>query len=300
MGIIYATTGFIAFALLSDKDVMLFIKKNTCTEIMLLMLTLCCIDQSAFASSCRSDDTSYESCSDDYDSLDDIPLVVMISAGPAFASTGETQTFFLQSDIQNTYITNNKTELFGTGELFVGLQSNLQFGKSFPSVGDRFKGQLGLALAGSSAVGTSGTILRDADPEFNNFNYSYQISQARLTLKGRLLAEMNPTTPFFQAYLSGGLGVGLNRASNYEATPIIFEAVPAPAFSDNNSTAFTYTLGIGVQKSIDTHWQAGIGYEFADWGTSSLGRAPGQTLNSGLRVSHLYTNELQFSLSYVA
>ena len=113
-----------------------------------------------------------------------------------------------------------------------------------------------------------------------------------------------PVTPDFnqmvQPYVSGSLGVGFNRAHDFTITPKIFEEVPAPNFTDNRTTAFTYTLGIGVQKALTTNWQAGIGYEFANWGKSQLGRAPGQTLNSGLHLSHLYTNQLQFSLSYVA
>lgn len=44
----------------------------------------------------------------------------------------------------------------------------------------------------------------------------------------------------------------------------------------------------------------GIGYEFADWGRSQLNRAPGQTLNSGLSLSHLYTNGFLFNLTYSA
>ncbi|HAT8718368.1 TPA: porin family protein, partial [Legionella pneumophila] len=64
--------------------------------------------------------------------------------------------------------------------------------------------------------------------------------------------------------------------------------------------AFTYTLGAGVQKSISEHWQLGVGYEFADWGKSELGRASGQTLNEGLKLNHLYTNGVVLNLTYVA
>lgn len=69
-------------------------------------------------------------------------------------------------------------------------------------------------------------------------------------------------------------------------------------FASNTTTAFTYTLGAGVQRHLNPHWQVGIGYEFSDWGSSQLNRASGQTLNSGLLLSHLYTNELLFNLTY--
>ena len=71
-------------------------------------------------------------------------------------------------------------------------------------------------------------------------------------------------------------------------------------FASNSTTAFTYTLGAGVQRQLNPHWQAGIGYEFADWGRSQLNRASGQTLNSGLSLSQLYTNGFLFNLTYLA
>ena len=71
-------------------------------------------------------------------------------------------------------------------------------------------------------------------------------------------------------------------------------------FASNTTTAFTYTLGAGVQRYLNPHWQAGIGYEFADWGRSQLNRALGQTLNSGLSLSHLYTNGFLLNLTYLA
>ena len=73
-----------------------------------------------------------------------------------------------------------------------------------------------------------------------------------------------------------------------------------PNFTSNTTTAFTYTLGAGVQRHLNQHLQAGVGYEFADWGRSQLSRASGQTLNTGLSLSHLYTNGFLFNLTYSA
>jgi opacity protein-like surface antigen len=73
-----------------------------------------------------------------------------------------------------------------------------------------------------------------------------------------------------------------------------------PNFVSNTTTTFTYTLGVGLERHLNQHWQAGIGYEFADWGNSQLIRASGQTLNNGLSFSHLYTNGLLFNLTYLA
>ncbi len=81
---------------------------------------------------------------------------------------------------------------------------------------------------------------------------------------------------------------------------LLFEALPNSNFTNHTKTAFTYTLGAGVQKALNDHWQAGVGYEFADWGKSELGRALGQTMNSGLTLNHLYTNAVLLNLTYVA
>jgi len=73
-----------------------------------------------------------------------------------------------------------------------------------------------------------------------------------------------------------------------------------PDFASNTTTAFTYTLGVGVERHLNPHWQAGLGYEFADWGKSQLSRASRQTLNNGLSLSHVYTNGFLFNLTYHA
>jgi opacity protein-like surface antigen len=83
-------------------------------------------------------------------------------------------------------------------------------------------------------------------------------------------------------------------------TPTIFQAIVNPNFSSNTKSSFTYTLGAGVQKMLNNNWQVGVGYEFADWGKSQLGRAAGQTLGNGLALSHLYTNGILFNITYLA
>ena len=119
-----------------------------------------------------------------------------------------------------------------------------------------------------------------------------------LALKGKLLADdmLTLVTP----YLSGSIGVGFNRSHHFTISPKLFNEVPAPEFNSHTKTAFSYTLGTGIQKALNEYWQVGIGYEFADWGKSNLSAAYGQSINSGLQLNHLYTNQLQFSVSYTA
>ncbi len=210
------------------------------------------------------------------------------SGGPVWESAGDTQTIYLTSDIEKTYDADQSTNAVFDGEVFIGLQ------KPFSNM---VWGQIGLAIAVTGDAPLSGVIWDDGDPEFANYNYSYQIQHSHVALKGKFFLDSNfPVVP----WISASLGVGFNNASQFESTPIISEAVPTPDFSSHTQTTFTYTLGAGIQKIVDLHWQMGIGYEFADWGRSSLGHANGQTSNSGLTLNHLYTNGVLFNVTYVS
>lgn len=211
-----------------------------------------------------------------------------VSAGPVWARGGETQTFFLAPEIEKTYAARKSTNVLASGELFVGIQ------KTWSS---QWLGQLGLAAATTGNAKLQGVIWDDADPEFNNHSYQYKIRNSRIAVKGKLLLDKGY---WLMPWVSASLGVGFNRAHEYSNAPLIFEALPNPNFADHTKTAFTYTLGAGVQKAFNDHWQVGIGYEFADWGKSELGRADTQTMNSGLALNHLYTNGVLLNLTYVA
>ncbi len=211
-----------------------------------------------------------------------------ISAGPVWEGTGQTQTFYLAPNIIKTYAAEHTTHALFDGEVFVGVQ------KELPKA---LLGQIGLAVAATSNAKLSGNIWDDADSTFNNYSYSYQIQHTHVAVKGKLLADRGY---WLMPWISASLGVGFNNAHGFQNTPLISEAVTMPIFASNTKTSFTYTLGAGIQKALNPHWQVGMGYEFADWGQSQLNRASGQTLNSGLSLNHLYTNGFLFNLTYLA
>ncbi|HHF7374041.1 outer membrane protein [Legionella bozemanae] len=211
-----------------------------------------------------------------------------ISAGPVWEDGGKTQTFYLAPEIEKTYVANKSTRTLFNGEVFLGLQKRLS---------QIIQGQLGLAVGATSNANLSGMIWDDADPEFANYTYEYQIQHTHIAAKAKLLADMGY---WLMPWISGSIGVGFNNAYSFSNTPIIFEALPNPNFKSHTETTFTYTVGAGVQKALNNHWQVGVGYEFADWGKSNLGRAAGQTQNSGLSLNHLYTNGVMFNLTYLA
>lgn len=215
--------------------------------------------------------------------------VTTLSMGPVWAAAGQTQTFFLAPGIEKTYAADKSSQSLFDGELFFGKQRQIN---------NLLTAQFGLAVAATSNAPVSGSIWDDADPTFNNYAWKYNVQHTHVTVKGKLLA--NRDNYFLTPWISASLGAGFNRAYEYKSTPRIFEAVAIPPFESHTTTAFTYTVGAGIQRSLNQHIALGVGYEFADWGKSSLTRAEGQTLGSGLSLNHLYTNGLLFNLTYNA
>ena len=216
------------------------------------------------------------------------PWIMTLSLGSVSNDAGKTQTLYVQPDVIKTYVAIKHSNSLGSGEFFLGKERRLR---------SRFQGQLGLALAATTDAKLHGDIWEDADPDFNNYTYSYKIKHAHIAVKGNLLADI---TNSIQLYLSSSVGIGLNHAHNFNIAAKIYEEVSAPYFTAHSSASFTYNLGAGIQKALNNHWKAGVGYEFSDWGKSGLASAPLQTIGSGLQLNHLYTNQLQLRLSFTA
>ncbi|EHL31256.1 outer membrane protein [Legionella drancourtii] len=217
-------------------------------------------------------------------------FVATLSAGPVWpTNAGKTQTLILTPDIEKAYIAKKSSQTLADGEFFLGAQTS--------ALPYNLQAQLGVAVATTSQVGLSGIIWDDALPEFDNYAYKYQLRHTHVALKGKLVADRGY---FVTPWVSASIGVGFNQANSYMSWPLIEEAVPTPDFSNHMTTAFTYTVGAGVQRNLTQNCQVGIGYEFADWGHSHLGRADGQTTRRGLALNHLYTNGLLFSISYIS
>ena len=214
-------------------------------------------------------------------------VVATLSGGPAWYTAGKTQTIELQPGFENTYVASTPTKTLAQGEAFLGVQR---------AMGATLLGQLGLAFAGTGDARLQGRIWETGDPTFDNFSYQYKIDHMHVAIKGKMLYQILPA---YLPYLSGSIGLAYNHAHAFTMSSSIYEAVAEPLFINNTQTALTYTVGGGIQKVLNQNWQAGVGYEFADWGKSSLSHAPGQTINTGLALNHLYTNQLQFNVSYI-
>lgn len=229
-----------------------------------------------------------------YAPMKDEPIYVpsyflSLSVGPVWADdAGRTQTLLLAPEVLKTYAADKSTDALVDGEVFLGWQKTISPG---------FIGQFGLAAAATSNARLSGDIWDDADPQFNNYTYSYRIHHSHVAAKGKLLMDRGW---YVMPWISGSVGVGFNRAEEFNNVPTIPEAVVNANFASHTKTTFTYTLGAGLQKAITPNIQVGVGYEFADWGKSELSRALGQTNGTGLTLDHLYTNGVLFNITFLA
>ncbi|WED42873.1 outer membrane protein [Legionella cardiaca] len=217
-------------------------------------------------------------------------LVVTLSAGPAWVTGLENETVFLQPGFANTYTMDDGDSTLGIAELFVGWNSVSN---------SSFQGQLGVAVAGTSQLELEGSVWQNANPNLNNFNYSFNVRHLSLAAKAKILGDFGYS---FYPYVSGSLGYGYNRATDFSLSPVTSTTAPAFVFSNNSTGTFTYTAGAGIDISINEGWRIGLGYEFADWGAVELGLAPIQIspLASALEINHIYTQQFLVSISYLS
>ncbi|MFY7697843.1 MAG: porin family protein [Legionella sp.] len=214
--------------------------------------------------------------------------VTTITAGPVLTKGGQIQTLYLTPTIEKTYTAKRTINAIRSSEFFIGAQQLLT---------PESLGQLGLAIATTGSTTLEGNIWDDANAQFNNYHYRYKIQNTRITAKGKLLIDKDY---WLIPWIEGSLGIGFNRARDFTNTSLLFQAYPNQNFGNHTQVAFTYSIATGVQQTISEHCQIGIGYEFADWGKSALGRAESQILKNRLRLNHLYTNGILFNLTYIA
>lgn len=92
--------------------------------------------------------------------------VKSINYGPTWHQSGKTQSFFLAPDIEKTYTAEKSNQISMFGAFFLGAQKQLSA---------QWQGQLGVSLGAYSHAALSGEILEDADPQFNNYVYTYNV-----------------------------------------------------------------------------------------------------------------------------
>jgi opacity protein-like surface antigen len=215
--------------------------------------------------------------------------IFTVSGGPGWITPGVTQDIYLSPDYDNGYINTSKQQPVGFGEINFSLQQDIH-----PKISNQF----GIAFSGAWMAKVNGQVWQYNDPLFYNYVYSYNVNSLRLALRDKIIFDQGIGSQMIRPYITGSVGIAWNHSYSYIQSPLSTDIPVTPAFSDRTQNAFTYSAGAGLQTQTWNNLVFAVGYEFIDWGGSALAAAPGQSINSGLSMSHLYMNTLLFSISY--
>jgi opacity protein-like surface antigen len=216
------------------------------------------------------------------------PLLTF-TIGPDFVKAGREQTLSLLPPFENHYTNDN------TYQTVLDVGGFLGFEYAFSN---QFSTQLGVSGYYDSNLNTKGNVWQFALPIFDNLTYKFKIQHARVMVGGKVLSALSSFTSL-HPYFSWEVGAAFNRALNYEETPIVPTVLPTTPFADHTQTSFAYGVGVGLDYNVSKQIRVGVGYQFADFGSVSLGPTPAALTNQSLSIPHLYTNQLRFQLTYL-
>jgi hypothetical protein len=217
--------------------------------------------------------------------------VITLSGGPMWSSPGRYQIIYYTDMFGNTlsseYYPIRESNTQGAAELFFALEREVVPGMA---------AQLGIQIGGATDAQLKGLTTVSGIPGV--YRYSYNVNHTRLGLKGKLIA-LRPT--LVQPYISGGFGASWNQSHLFYTAPTGAFAPYTPWFNNDTVIGFTFSFGIGIQKTFCRSWRLGVGYEFDSLGKSNLGadtKYPYYIDGIGMRSSNWYAHQLQFSLAY--
>lgn len=106
----------------------------------------------------------------------------------------------------------------------------------------------------------NGTIDQYSLPEFENYNYQYQIQQQ--TYLAVIKADLYRWR-CLMPYLMAGAGISFNKLKGYteQALPDVTPRV-SPAFSDRTTSGFSYALGAGFDYALQNNLWVSLGYQY--------------------------------------
>lgn len=215
--------------------------------------------------------------------------VISITAGLDFVHTAYDQTLTVQPPLQNAYKANTSWNTVGDFGGFIGIE------KFFS---DRLQIQTGVAGYGDTTIHPNGHVWQFALPTFDNFTYNYGISHGRVMFSNKIITKWDRFEKILP-FISWEIGAAFNRTQDYQESLIEPMAVPMLPFKAKSSSSFSWAVGIGGDYLISPDLRFGLGYQFADLGSASLGISPSQTSNQTPNIPHLWTNQLRLQLTYL-
>lgn len=273
LGVLYDTY-------ISDQKGILMVFKGICHRAAILFLSF-----SGSIAFSTTPDTVLQSIVD----VKQYKPLVTLTIGPDFVQPGQAQALTLLPPFENYYTNNSQTATVADGGGFFGVERTLS---------DYLAIQLGVAGYVDAQLRVQGDVWQFGLPLFDTLGYSYNIHHSRVMFSSKLLTTM-PRYESLHPYFSWELGTAYNRASNYGETPLIDLAIPMAPFTDYRKSSFAWGLGVGFDYNLNEHIRAGVGYQFANLGSVSLGVTPSESTRQTLGSAHLYTNQLRFQLTFL-
>ena len=215
--------------------------------------------------------------------------LISVSIGPDFVHKGDDQLLMLLPPYQDHYTGYGAWETVADAGGFIGVEFTLT---------DKLSTQLGISGYVNSELTQQGHVWLFSVPQFDDLTYAYHVHHSRVMATGKILGTMFQYHAM-HPYFSWEVGAAFNRVNGYQElsfTPSVSARAP---FADHSQTSFVWGLGLGMDYNLSAHVRLGAGYQFADLGSASLGLTPAEATSQTLNLSHLYTNQLRFQLTYL-
>jgi opacity protein-like surface antigen len=205
--------------------------------------------------------------------------VVTLGVGSATSSSvGQSQSFPIVNPVTDEFYLYsayrpNQTSVFV--DAFAGAEWNLNA---------NWLVQGGLSYTGASAFSAKGTFLQGADAQSaDTYNYSYNILERQLLVQSKLLYTFMQR---YHPYVVAGVGSAFNRAYNFD-TSVPSTIAFTREYNDSTTISLAYLVGLGIDVDLTNNWRLGIGYRFADLGSTSFG---GTNVSGTISQTHSYNN----------
>lgn len=218
------------------------------------------------------------------------PFLSLYGGVAAASNAGRTQTLAMEGDFTTYQYFANKSDsntiLWG-GTLGTEVTLN-----------SKWDLQLGVSFYKPEDISSSGVLVQGVDPQSaDSFNYSYHLKSSQLLIEGKILRVFNK---IYWPYLSLGLGATFNKASNYQTNVPPFLTF-TPNFADHKVTHFAYSLGTGIDVSIQENIRLGIGYRYVDLNKANLGSGVIDTtpIPQTLAQSNIHMHQALIQISYI-
>ncbi|MCX7115614.1 MAG: hypothetical protein NTW08_06890 [Gammaproteobacteria bacterium] len=155
--------------------------------------------------------------------------------------------------------------------------------------------QLGVSYHPYTSMQVNGTLQQGISQPYYEASYSYSIQGAQLLAEAKLEHLWRNR---YAPYLIAGIGAGFNKAQQY-ATTVPNYLTLTPFYTNNTTTSFSYTAGLGVDLFIKPELSIGLGYRFSDLGSVGLGQGAirNTPVSNVLNQSHLYLNTVLIQLN---